>query len=490
MIRKSCYLVLAILLLAGSAYAGAIRVNQGANPASNYVVTWETLSTARTVNMLSSAANNGVVNYVTGANVNSSDLLRVVLTGAVFTATPIYVCLSGNLTNYWGTKTPTSGDTETYIPFDRDTLSGYTLWLTTNVGTGSNCAAPAVGNFTTNISATTGTTTPTIAGSLVRGGVTYDSAAAAQMMSIQRQFISGQYSTSHTIDYLGTPGNGTRILNTAGGTPTTIADARAATATQNTISINVVGTNNYTAHNAGVTASAVLSLTDTAAWAGISNLYLMTAGTACANATSLVNQASPTGTVSLTIPQGSFNATSVTSGYNLCVEVNGTTALAPRTIATNVTLNMTNGQSAGASGDANAMLWDLNAYQAFVPWVVNNASYKTYCLISNNSPSLSSNAILEVMSSEDTVVVASTTIGSVAAKTSKLLSFDVDSLSLTGGTAMSTSTVGTDKRYSAKLTVTSNPQNITVACVQMDPGGAKRNVPVLTNSGAANPYRQ
>jgi hypothetical protein len=59
-----------------------------------------------------------------------------------------------------------------------------------------------------------------------------------------------------------------------------------------------------------------------------------------------------------------------------------------------------------------------------------------------------------------------------------------DSASLTGGTAIDLTSSGTNTRYVTKLTVTTNPNNSTISCVQTDPAtGAKRSVTVLTNSG-------
>jgi len=91
--------------------------------------------------------------------------------------------------------------------------------------------------------------------------------------------------------------------------------------------------------------------------------------------------------------------------------------------------------------------------------------------------------LLDVLSSEDGVVIATQILGTIAAKTSNMATFTADSASRAGGTPVSLSTLGTDKRYSPKVTVTVNPNSAGMMCIQTDPGtGGKRAVPVLTNS--------
>ena len=64
-----------------------------------------------------------------------------------------------------------------------------------------------------------------------------------------------------------------------------------------------------------------------------------------------------------------------------------------------------------------------------------------------------------------------------------MATFNGDSASRAGGTPVSLSTLGTDKRCSPKVTVTVNPNSASMTCIQTDPGtGGKRAVPALTNS--------
>jgi hypothetical protein len=118
--------------------------------------------------------------------------------------------------------------------------------------------------------------------------------------------------------------------------------------------------------------------------------------------------------------------------------------------------------------------------------MVNSSVVPTYCLINNADTARTASVILDVISSESAVVLTNATLGSIASKTSNMATFTTDSASLAGGTAVSLSTLGADKRYSPRLTVTTNPNNVSMTCIQTDPvSGAKRAVPVLSSAGAA-----
>lgn len=115
-------------------------------------------------------------------------------------------------------------------------------------------------------------------------------------------------------------------------------------------------------------------------------------------------------------------------------------------------------------------------------WMVNSSQQPTYCLISNANKTNPANVFLDVPSSEDSVALPSQILGTIPPKTSILAVFTGNSASLAGGTQISLTALGANKRYLARLTLTQNPIDVTITCFRTDPvTGAKKEVPVLMN---------
>jgi len=495
--------MLTVCMVASMAFAGTNTVNNGA-AATNVLIAREATGSARSLQVAGFAASNGAIRYVPGQQLTSANLLQVTLVNATFDTSPVYVCTAQDTIYGAGSNlilgTATPGAVSTYnfqlnIPTAVIVANGDNVYLSSKICTiAADAAVNRILNFRTTASPTGNGTIKVDA--ITAGGLAVDSSTAVTLYSILSEYATAQGATTHTIDYLQAPANGTRIINT-GTTLATVADSSVATATSNSIAINMPFTLNYStngatgASNAGLTVGAVVNLTDSAAWQGVSNVYLTNGGVACTTGAANVINSAPSGTVALTIPANAFNGL-VQKAFNLCVTPNGTSALSTRVIQSSVDVGVTGTGAVdpAASALANAQTWGLNAYQATVTWVINSATGPTYCLVNNTDTTNTATVLLDVVASEPAATISNATLGTLAAKTSKLVTFTADSATLAGGTAVSTSTMTANGRYSPRLTVTVNPQSATIACIQTDPiTGAKRPVPVLTGDGANMPWK-
>ena len=266
--------------------------------------------------------------------------------------------------------------------------------------------------------------------------------------------------------------------------------AAISTSAANTFSTN--GSSGAGGQNAALTVSAVVSLQDSAAWQGVKRLYLVPSATACTIGANIVANSAPANTVALTLPStgaggGNFNGIA-TSQYDLCIEADGVTSLQTRTITASDAITVSGGGTVPTAPFANAMTWGLNAYQGLIPFMVNAASVPTFCLVNNADIARSGSVLIDVISSEGAIVITNLNIGTLAPKTSQLYSFtgnEIDTVS-TAGVAVKVgdlTTLGANVRYSPRMTVTVNPNNVTVACIQTDPvSGVKRSVPVFSSN--------
>jgi hypothetical protein len=176
-----------------------------------------------------------------------------------------------------------------------------------------------------------------------------DPSTPTRLAIISPEYGSNTTSSAHTIDYLSTPFNGTRIISGVGTSDDTADGSLGGTANN----VNITKADRHFAVNtgtaavgvanaAGLTVSALVSLQDSAGWQGISKAYLVPGNAAAcnlANNVSTVN-ATPSNTVPLTVSSAAFNG-SAAANLALCIEADGTASLLPRTIQANVDVNVT-----------------------------------------------------------------------------------------------------------------------------------------------------
>jgi len=195
-------------------------------------------------------------------------------------------------------------------------------------------------------------------------------------------------------------------------------------------------------------------------------------------------------TLNLTIPAANVTnttaAASANQTFSLCVVGAGNVALNQRAIKAtpDLVVTGTGARDIAAGSVATIQTWTVNAFQAIIPYVSTTSLYKTICMIDNVDSAAAASVFADIVSSTTGTTVAALSVGSVPAKTIMRVDFDTDVTPYTTG-ASETPLAGlptglTDpQRYAVKLTATSNPDNIHVNCIQLDPAGSKRAVPVL-----------
>lgn len=521
-------LVLAMLvsmLAIGTALAGTTKVNHAATATALKIAT-ETTAANRTAIIQASAAltkanYNDVapISFSMTQALSSGNLIVVTFEGgAAFDGQQINVCAINTTPTgiIIATATPAVGTTNQAFNLvdvaqaalgSPNVAAGNHIWLSNS----ATCAIAA--NAVMPVLITTGATTPTVKISQVTAGnVPLDTSTAVNVATIVREFNVTNASTSHTIDYLASGATGNKILNGSNTTSQITADSQAATAGVNVVAFTrttVDYATNVAAGNygAGLNVTGVISVTDPdQSWSGVNRVYILQSPAQCNDAGNIVAASnSPSGTVNFAIGAstgaGNFPGAAGTTamGYGLCVQGNGST-LSTRTIKAQGIISVSGGGSGTQGSVANAQVWGINGYQAIIPWSMTLADAATYCLINNgNTTGSSANVLFEAVSSEGGIAITSTNIGTVAIKTSKLLLMNDSSacLSADGATCSpagaSLTTLGASKRYSAKLTITGSPANITMTCVQKDaaaPSGLKRVMPVLTDSTSTSYFKQ
>jgi hypothetical protein len=495
---------LVLLVAAGTAFAGTSLVNYN-GAAGNISVSLEAMGTAQTVTMNGTGNTAGTIGlgFTAGQSLAEGNLLVVDLVGAMFPATAINLCgvgAAGGADGAVANLTPVANSTTATFQLNSlaaNVTTGNLIFMTNGL-----CNAAASANTALMISATSSATNPTIQfEAQTAGGIVIDTSTAKRLATVSAEYSTSATASTHTIDYLATPFNGTRLI-TGGAASSVTADGAIAGASNNVnftkaarnFAVNTGTAAVGAANAAGLTVAGVVNVQDSASWQGISRLYLVpgnVAACAIGNNVSTVNSA-PSGTVSLTVTSAAFNG-SASAQLALCVQADGTTSLQTRTLTVSGDVNVTGtaANDPAASAYANAMVWGVNAYQALIPWIINASVAPTYCLINNNDTAISGNVVLDITSSDQTATLANQAMGSVNAVTSGLLVFTADSATLDSGTPVDVSTMGTNGRYSAKVTVAVSPSNVTMACIQTDPiSGSKRIVPVLTSGASALYFKQ
>lgn len=511
-LKVSLLAMLAIAMIAGTAFAGTTSVNNGAAGA-NFQAALEAMGAARNVTITSTgapatalAASSAPVAYVMGQNLTTGNLIRMTLSGAAFRgSSTIYVCATnGTSAEAIASATPAANSSSQSFQIGTigatiNAAGGNYIWFTGS----SDCSGATANTFPVQLSSRSSTGTATVSVDIITsGGITVDDSSTATLANFKTEYsVALSSADTVTIDYLGTPGNGTRFIEDAPGgntiaapTPNKITITR-----DNTLNLQ---TNNPAAVNAGVAANATVSFQDSASWAGINRVILMAAneiGTdpgACSNASPSVASNSPSGTVSVAIPSARW-AGATNLALTTCFQVTGSTNLATRTISGTYDINFGTGgvDTITAPSYSTFQTWSLNGYQAIVPWLTLSSTVPTYCLV-NNSNSASATMFMDVVTSDAAQTTTNVSLGDIAANTSLLLIFNdqgVQSQNAAGTTTTLNNlsavsfTGSTSKRYSGKLTVAGNQNNVTMTCTQTDPvTGGKRPVPVLTSDTNVN----
>jgi len=323
------------------------------------------------------------------------------------------------------------------------------------------------------------------------GGTVYDSKSAVNIANISKQFVTNYVAFTSTIDYAtNASSNGSRFT----GVSNNAAVPGHAAINFTSMDLNAVA-------NASLTVSALLSLQDTASWQGVQRVWVNGSGD-CSAANLPSNNAvnnSPSGTVNLSIPSTAFNGTG-TYAANVCVDVKGNQALQTRIIKAGYDISVgTGGNDPPADTLTTIMQWVSNGYQGIIPYISALSTYRTICFISNKSTA-SGAVTVDILSSESGATLtglSGLSIGTLAAGGTMRVDFDSEITPYTysggtesAGTPTSLTGIQSNDRYTAMINVGASPTQIYVNCIQLDPAGSKRAVPVLTQAGSSYPWQQ
>jgi len=143
--------------------------------------------------------------------------------------------------------------------------------------------------------------------------------------------------------------------------------------------------------------------------------------------------------------------------------------------------------------------WSTDGFQGVVPYMSANPLFTTICFI-NNTTTAAVTVFADILSAESGASLTGLTgmtIGTVPAGgvtrfdfTSSILPYSFTGGAEVAGTAIPLTGLNAADRYSARLTVTGTTTAITTNCIQLDPAGSKRAVPVLTLQTGAQYYQQ
>ena len=502
--------MLAVGLVASGAFAaGTVTWYSGNGTGLNtaYTVAYEAMGTARTLNVGGGVTASGSLVapafvITTAAPLLSNTFLNISFTNAGFTGDTFYACLlyndgvannstansGGVLVPPIGTGGTTGNATMASLIISNSVVAGARLMITT-AANATNCASNGV--FPVRLPAFSSTGGVGVSYTATSGSSTYDSGAGVNnIANIARQYSTAYVSNTSYIDYLNAPANGSKFATNT--VYTTSSNAYiGATAPD-------VGTLTY------LSVSALLSLQDTASWQGVTSVYLRSVGP-CGTTGGSNNAAnnSPSGTVNLAVPAAIFNGANTTSPTLLvCAQIAGNAVLQSRAIkgAFDINLSGTGGNDPAMDTYTPLMSWQSNGYQGLIPYISAQSIYNTICFI-NNKGSASGTVTADILSSESGATLSALSglsLGTLAGLSTVRVDFasSITPYTYSGGveTASTTPTALTglqaNDRYTAMINVGVDPSQITINCLQMDPAGSKRAVPVLTKGSSVGTYWQ
>ncbi len=480
--------MLAVVLIASVAMAGTTKVNY-VGVGNSADISAQALASAKNVTLSGAgtgATGNAAITYKLGSTLTSGNLVKVSFSSGVgFAGTAYAICAASNsganVTEVANTTPPGGVESYTFqtnFSSTPNVASGNYIWLTTEA-----CNATS-SNVSIRIGANqTGTKTVTFE-VVTSGNVPIDSASSATLFKIQDEYSTTlSAADTVTIDYIGTPGNGTRFVS--GTASTNLAgSSNKVNITKAALNYCAVSGTSCTLGNASAAANVVIKLTDTADWQGVANIAVKNAsGQACpssATDSTLFHTTVPaSGQATINVPTAVFDGSAASNNVSVCIYATGANVLSTRTISgtTQVRFN-SNGITMPESSSFPFQNWVVNAYQGLVPWLVKSDVFKAWCLINNNS-SVNANVTLATFSMEDGTPITSQSLGTIPAGKSQLYILGNE---VTVGSANYPLTGITDnKRYSAIFTVTASRDLVTMACQQYNETFGKRLLPVMTD---------
>ncbi|MBF0559534.1 MAG: hypothetical protein HQL08_12235 [Nitrospirae bacterium] len=497
--------MLCVVLVAGTAMAGSIKVSGAASNAIPYSAALEAMGAARTFTMTAGTAGDmgtAAVAIVPAQTLIANDVLTVTFSNMGFNGTAVSVCSANgaNTTNTaWflvaGPVTTTVNATNQTFRLTGNAVNGTPIFLTDNGVCNVTGGSGTDGSLGVRVLATSSAQLASVSFTDISvGGIVIDSnSKAANAVNIAMQYVTNYAAGVSTIDFTtNAASNGAHFVASGVSTNAAIGGNAGINMLTMTIGAGLSG-----APNAGLTVGAVLSLQDSASWQGVKDIYLVSGGTCSLSANNAVNNA-PSGTVNLTAP---FNGTAAfaASGMSVCSDVIGSAVLQARTIKGSWNISVgTGGVSHAQDSYAAVMTWVPNGYTGIVTYINGSSTYNTICFISNQSTTAAP-ATFSVLTTESGAAITGLQgiqLGSVPAQgtmrvdiNSSITPYSYSSSAETAGTATALTGLQGNDRFTGQFAVGAAPTSVTVNCIQADPAGSKRAVPVVVPNGTATtPY--
>lgn len=502
--KVSFLAMLIVAVMALPAFAGVISFWGAGGANTQTSVALEAMNAARNFTMASSSGTtsyglaNAAILITPGQQLASGSLLTISFTNANFTTATVSLCAETNDTtdidSPVATYTPSAVNSSVTFVLGNTVASGQKLFLTTAVPTScQNSNASFIVQFTPVSSAALAS----VAYNVALSGTVYDSKSAVNFANISRYYTTNYGASTTIIDYANsTTSNGTQFLTT---NAVALNTASSSSANITTGSANVTPTG----APANLTVAAMLGLQDSANWQGVKDVYATSGscGVNKAGANNAINTTFSGSVANLAIAANAFNGSSSYAAA-VCVDVTGTTALQSRTIKAAYTIT-------GGITDTDAFTtiatWTPNGYTGIITYMNGSSVYNTTCTLNNNS-STAAPATFTVLSSESlgassTAIPATMqglSLGTIPANGTIRVDFNsvITTYTYSGGVESANATtintgLAANDRFSGMLSIGGSVPNITVNCLQIDPAtGAKRNVPVLTQTSSSNPWQQ
>jgi hypothetical protein len=187
-----------------------------------------------------------------------------------------------------------------------------------------------------------------------------------------------------------------------------------------------------------------------------------------------------------TVPAGVFTvAQGAVWTDDVYIGVDGINLLTTQVWPLTATVNFTNANITDPTAtDLSFVTWTINGYQAVIPYITTNPLYPTIC-VANNTSTAAADVMVDILSSETGTIGTNLDVGEIAGLSTVRLDFAGQTVSnaVAGSAAIP---LGVAERYSVRLTITADQNQVYVNCLQAEPTGFKRMVPVLTDDTSIN----
>ncbi|HIE58641.1 MAG TPA: hypothetical protein EYH43_06605 [Persephonella sp.] len=173
--------------------------------------------------------------------------------------------------------------------------------------------------------------------------------------------------------------------------------------------------------------------------------------------------------------------------------VDGQNILNQQTIPISATLSFDEGYDAVTASDNEFITWRIGGYQAIIPYGMNGVIGAS-CIINNNASS-PADIYVDVLTAEGISTIGSLptnlNLGSLDGKESGILVINGDKIKLYVNGVLEgsadISSLGENRRYSLRLTVTADNNSVYISCSQKVEGEVgSRNMPIYTNQNDVN----